>query len=177
MQTHRKLIYHVATTLDGFIALPDHSFGCFIQEGPAVEEFVAQLLEYGGVVMGRRTYDIGYKQGVTNPYPFLASYVVSRTLPKDVDDNVRVLGDDAIETIAKLKEQRGKPLWLCGGAELATSLFRARLVDEVIVKLNPVLLGEGIPVVAQLPSHVPLRLLSHKAYESGLVLLHYAVQS
>lgn len=175
MPAQRKLVYHVATTLDGFIALSDHSFGCFIQDGQAVEEFFAQLKEYGGVIMGRRTYDIGYKQGVTNPYAFLPTYVVSRTLPKDVDSNVEVVHENPIGRITSLKQQAGRPLWLCGGSELATQLFNAQLIDEVVIKLNPVLLGAGIPVVAALPKHVALTLRDSKRYDSGLVLLKYEV--
>ena len=76
----RALKYHVATSLDGFIARPEGSFDGFLQEGDFVTDYVDSWAGYDTVLMGRRTYDVGLKVGVTNPYPALRTYVVSRTL-------------------------------------------------------------------------------------------------
>ena len=70
----------------------------------------------------------------------------------------------------------GKDIYLCGGGTLASTLFDAGLIDEVLIKLNPVMLGTGKPLAPRLTQLVGLELLSTKAYSSGVVLLHYAVK-
>ncbi|WP_338863684.1 dihydrofolate reductase family protein [Myxococcus stipitatus] len=172
----RKLTYHVATTLDGFIARQDHTFDCFSNEGDHVTEYLATLRTYGAVVMGRKTYDIGLQFGVTDPYPYLETNVVSRSMKESPDPKVRLITDDVVGAVRTLKAQEGKDIYLAGGGELATQLFAAGLVDEVLIKLNPLLLGSGIPLVSRLGSHLNLELLSTKVYRTGVVLLQYSVK-
>ncbi|MCP3104377.1 dihydrofolate reductase family protein [Myxococcus sp. K15C18031901] len=171
----RKLTYHVATTLDGFIAREDDSFDCFSNVGDHVTDYLTMLRAYGAVVMGRRTYEIGLKFNVTDPYPFLDTYVVSRSLKEAPNPRVNLISGDVVGAVRALKAQEGKDIYLAGGGDLATQLLTAGLVDEVLIKLNPLVLGTGIPLVTRLPSHVPLELLSTKVYRTGVLLLQYAV--
>jgi dihydrofolate reductase len=171
----RKLVYHIAITADGFIARKDHSFDCFPMEGDHVTDYLASFAGYGAALMGRRTYELGLKVGVTDPYPTMETYVFSRTLKESPNPRVKVVAEDALGVIRKLKEQEGKPLYLCGGGEFAGMLLAEGLVDEVLLKLNPLLLGAGIQVAPGLPKHVNLTLLSTKVYRNGVLLLHYAV--
>lgn len=76
----------------------------------------------------------------------------------------------------ELKQESGKAIWLCGGGELAGVLFKADLIDRLIVKLNPVLFGTGIPLFAAVTRHAALDLTDHKVYPSGHVVLHYRVK-
>ena len=69
----QRLTYFVATSIDGNIARPDDSFDFFVGEGDHVTDYLAALKTFDSVVMGRRTYDIAAKAGVTNPYPWLTS--------------------------------------------------------------------------------------------------------
>ncbi|MDI1478717.1 dihydrofolate reductase family protein [Polyangium sp. y55x31] len=171
----RKLVYHVAITADGFIAREDHSFDCFLNEGPHVDDYLASWAGYGAVVMGRRTYDIGLKFGVTDPYPMMETYVFSRTLKESPNPRVKVIAEDAVGAIRKLKAEEGKPIYLAGGGDFAGMLIAEGVVDELLIKLNPLLLGAGIPLVSRLPAHVNLTLLSTKVYRNGVLLLQYAV--
>ncbi len=172
----RKLKYHVAITADGFIAREDDSFDCFSQEGDHVADYFASFAGYDTIVMGRRTYDIGLKVGVTDPYPNLETYVFSRTLKESPNPRVKVVAEDVASVIRQLKAQEGKSIYLCGGGILAGKLLGEGLVDEVILKLNPLLLGAGIPVVSSLLGPVNLELLSTKVYRNGVLLLQYAVR-
>jgi dihydrofolate reductase len=65
---------------------------------------------------------------------------------------------------------------MCGGANLATQLLRQDLIDELILKVNPVVLGWGIPLVTSLGKHVELALYDTKVYRSGVVRLSYHVK-
>ncbi|HEV2783210.1 MAG TPA: dihydrofolate reductase family protein [Actinophytocola sp.] len=171
----RQVKYHVASTVDGFIAHPDGSYDGFPMVGEHVDEFVTSLGSYDTVLMGTNTYEIGLKAGVTYPYPPLKHYVFSHSLD-DVDEpDVEMVRSDAAEFVRKLKAQPGKDIWLCGGATLAATLLDAKLIDELIIKLNPRLFGTGISLTAGTPGIITLDLLATKAYKTGVVLLTYRV--
>lgn len=126
--------------------------------------------------MGRRTYQVGLDMGVTNPYPHLKTYVFSRSLTESPDPAVTLVSGDPVPVVRALKKEQGKPIYLCGGGDLAGQLFAAGLVDEVVVKLNPLVLGTGVPFAAALPEPLRLELRDTRVYESGVVFLWYDVE-
>jgi len=142
----RKLAYYVATTVDGFIAHEDGSLDGFLMEGDHAKDFLESLQSFDTVLMGRATYDLGRRFGVTNPYPTMKQYVFSRTLHESPDPAVKLVSENVPGVVRELKTQLGKDIWLCGGANLASALFAEGLIDEVIVKTNPVLFGTGKPL-------------------------------
>jgi dihydrofolate reductase len=176
----RKLKYSVAASLDGFIAHEDDTYGAFMQErltkeGEHITDYLGTFASYAAVLMGRRTYEPALKQGVTNPYPTMETYVFSRTMKESPDPKVKLITEDAVGVVRRLKAQEGKDLYLCGGGDFAGMLLREGLVDEVLVKLNPLLLGSGIRLTSKLGQWVDLELLSTKVYKNGVLLLRYAV--
>jgi dihydrofolate reductase len=173
---NRKLIYHVAVTLDGFIADASGQFPLAQMEGEHVTEYVASLQQdYDTVLMGRRTYDLALSAGVVDPYPFLSTYVFSRTLPASTSERVNVIGDGLLDVARELKAKPGKDIYLCGGGQLASQLLDAGLVDEVWLKLNPLLYGNGLGLAPTLSQPRGLQLLDCKRYATGVVLLKYAL--
>jgi dihydrofolate reductase len=174
----RKLKYHVAITLDGFIAHDDHTADGFVGEGDHATEYFASLHnDYDIVIMGRKTYDFGLKLGVTNPYPWLEQYVFSRSLKESPDEQVKLVSENSVELLKTLKAETGKDIYLCGGGELATMLLEEKLIDEIIVKVNPVLFGSGIPLISKIPNWTNLELKSSKTYANGVLLLTYQVKN
>jgi dihydrofolate reductase len=171
----QKLIYHVAITVDGFLATRDDEVDAFLTEGGHIPDYLASLATYGSVLMGRRTYEFGLALGVTNPYPMLRTFVASKTLAESPDAAVTVIREDIVGTVRGWKAEEGKGIYLCGGGALAGSLFEADLIDEVIVKVNPVVLGDGIPFAAPLSAAHPLRLRSTKVHTAGVIVAHYDV--
>jgi dihydrofolate reductase len=173
----RELKYHVACSVDGFIAHTDHTVGGFVLEGDHVTDYLESLKnDFDVAVMGRRTYEFGFQFGVTDPYPWMKQYVFSRTMERSPDPNVELVSENIIGLVRELKQAAGKAIYLCGGAELAATLHAEGLIDAVILKLNPVLLGAGIPLFAGAIKQTDLELTGSKVYDTGVVLLQYRVK-
>ena len=169
----RTLKYYVACTADGFIAHADGSFDGFLWEGEHVADFLESYKLFDTVLMGRKTYDVGLREGKTNPYPMLRSYVFSRAMKASPDPNVTLISRNAVEVVRGLRNETGKDIWLCGGADLAATFWREGLIDELVLKVNPVLFGSGIPLFAGAIRQRALELVDSMVYRNGVVLLRY----
>lgn len=166
--------YYVATSVDGFIARADGSFDCFPIEGDHIAAYNADLAQFDAVLMGRKTYGVGLAFGVTNPYPSMKALVFSRSMETSPDPNVELVRTDPVERVRALRAEPGRGVYLCGGGELAAQLFGAGLIDELTVKVNPLVLGTGTPLFAG-PAEAKLELISHRVFDSGVVFLRYRV--
>lgn len=173
----RLVDYYVAVSLDGYIAEPDGSFARFPQDETFLPAFFERLQQhYDAVIMGRKTYEVGVREGVTNPYPWLDTYVFSASPPSARDDSITWVDAEATAFVRALKDTEGGNIWLCGGAHFAGSLLRAGLVDRITVKQNPVLFGAGVPLFAG-EAFQELTLQASTAYPGGTVVTSYAVNA
>ena len=77
--------------------------------------------------------------------------------------------------VRRLRERPGKDIWLMGGGEIIASFLDARAIDEFVMSVAPVFIGEGIPLLARRHRHVPLDLYSIDRFKDGVVQLHYRV--
>lgn len=172
----RQLVYDVATSLDGFICGPEEDISRFPYEGEHVDAYLERLKGYDSVVMGRRTYEFGYRFGM-NPgdkaYPHMSHHVFSRTLQLPQTSEIEVVREGWLERVDALKASDGGPIYLCGGGELAGYLLDHGRIDRLIVKLNPILLGEGVSLFGGASLAQPLRAVASERYASGVVLLTY----
>ncbi len=171
----RSLKYYIACTVDGFIAHTDSSVDGFSFAGEHVTDYIQSLDGFDTVLMGRKTYEFGLKFGVTNPYPTMDQYVISRTMETSPDENVTLVSENIIEFVKALKNAEGKDIYLCGGSELAKTLLTEHLIDEILLKVSPVLFGSGISLFAAGVHQTSLELVNTKAYSNGVALLHYQV--
>jgi dihydrofolate reductase len=185
----RELKYYIACTVDRFIAREDDSYDFFLMEGEHVADLLTTFPEtipahvrdqfgmtaenqcFDTVLMGRRTYEVGLKEGISNPYPQMKQYVVSRTLKDRPDPAIELVSSDPLAFVRKLKEQSGRDIWLCGGGNLSTLLFSE--INELILKVHPILLGSGIPLFSGVIQQTSLKLTHSKIYNNGFMLLHY----
>lgn len=171
----RPLIYYIASSVDGYIAESDGSFAKFPMDEEVVADFFASFAWFDDVVMGRKTYDVAFKQGVMDPYPMLKTHVYTRTITEQPAENVALVDGNVIDHVKSLKAQEGKPVWLCGGGNLAGQLLNAGQIDKLIVKLNPILLGSGIPMFSGAVKSARLTLTETKKYDCGISVQHYDV--
>lgn len=186
----KKLVYYVASTLDGYIAGPagqydfltattDH-FPYLFEEFPetipaparAHFKISAANKHFDTVIMGRGTYEPGLKEGLTNPYPQLRQIVFSKSLSPDTDPSVEFVSSDPLKKVQELKQEKGMDIWLGGGGKLAQQLLPE--IDELILKLTPVVIGEGIPLFSGHFQVKPFRLVSSKTFENGVMILQYS---
>lgn len=187
----RDIIYFIASSLDGFIARPDGSFEAFPFDATYGNELMARFPEtfpapyrqqvgnttenqlFDTVLMGRATYDVGAQLGLTSPYPTLDQHVISTSLGESPDPAVTVISDNIVEHIRELQNSPGKAIWLCGGGKLASLLLAHGMISRVMIKLNPVMFGSGIPLFAAGTTITNLRLTDQHTFTSGHVLLSY----
>ena len=160
----RELVYYIAVSLDGYIAAPDNSFDAFPLEGDHFDTILRDYTDtlpapalaalgllpdnsrFDTVLMGYNTYAIGLPVGLRDPYPHLEQHVFS-THPRDVPPNVNLHSGDPAGVVRELKARdSGSDIWLCGGGRLASALVGE--IDRIILKVNPVLFGSGIPLFA-----------------------------
>ena len=83
-------------TQDGFIAHKDGSFDGFAWDGEPVADFFASYDWFDIVLMGRKTYEVGLREGKTNPYPTMRQFVFSHTMKENPDDNVTLVSEEAV---------------------------------------------------------------------------------
>jgi dihydrofolate reductase len=172
----RRIRYQVATSLDGYIAGPKGEADWIITD-PEID-FHALFAQFDAALIGRRTFEAmarGKKKA--GAMPGMKTFVFSRTLRQSDYPKVTIVGDDIEQTVSALRAEPGKDIWLFGGGQLFRSLAEKGLVDTVEVAVVPVLLGGGIPLLPPPAGKVNLKLTGHKVYGTGIVFLHYAVES
>ena len=106
--------------------------------------------------------------------PGMKTIVFSRTLQQRDFPDVTIVAGKETETVAALRAEPGKDIWLFGGGLLFRSFLDSGLVDTVEVAVIPVLLGGGIPLLPAPATTTKLKLTGHKVYGSGIVLLEYS---
>lgn len=186
----RELTYYVAVSLDGRIAGPGDDFSAFPVEGDHIDMVVRDWRDtlpapalaalgltavndrFDAVVMGWGTYAAGFPHGVVDPYPHLDQVVATRRHRDHAfPDGVRPVADPLAE-VRRLKARDGAGVWLCGGGVLAATL--AEEVDRLVLKVNPVVLGEGPTLVAGSYAPRSFERTAVTAYDSGVVVTEYA---
>jgi dihydrofolate reductase len=173
MKNDRKIILYIAMSLDGYIAKPndDLSFLSIVEkegEDYGYNDFVATV---DTVLIGRKTYDWVTKQ-VEFPHADKTAYVITRT-PRPSIGNTFFYTGDIVELINKLKSEPGRNIFCDGGAEIVNELLKNNLIDELILSVIPVLVGEGTRLFKEGRPERALKLIAAKTFESGLVQLRY----
>lgn len=172
----RKIIVHIATSADGYIARPDGDFSWLNRpEWQGDYGMTRFYRKVDTVIMGRTTYELGLQLGQKG-YPGLHNYVFSsRPAATDVP-YVEYVNEDVASFASRLRDARGKHIWLVGGAQMIGSFLDAGQIDEFMIHVIPIFIGAGIPLLSPRHRDIPLRLLKARRYPDGVVRLHYRVK-
>ena len=166
----RKVVLFIACSLDGYIA--DTSGGVdwlFTDQDYGYTGFFAGV---DTVIMGRRTYEQVLSFG-EYPYKGTQGFVFSRTHKEEYNEYVTFISGDIVSFVEGLKKGAGKNIWLVGGSELIHSFMNHDLIDEFVISVHPIVLGDGIPLFR---APLQMRKLSFRhcrAFDTGLVQLTY----
>ena len=171
----RLVTFGVANSLDNFIARADGAVDWLVWDNEVAAITKEFWKTIDTVVMGRKTYEVAARSG-SGAYPGAKNYVFSRTLKQPRSKQVEVISQDAAEFVSQLKKEPGKGICVMGGGELARSLFQARLIDQLGLNIQPVLLGSGIPLFYEMDEQLDLELLEHKRLQNGGVFVFYRVK-
>ena len=177
MTKRRKIIVHIATSADGFIARRDGSLD-WLTSRPAPKGFYGLptfARSIDAKIVGRKTFDLSVQLGAR----FTADdvhYVFSRRpAPPSVPPGVEFVTESIGAFVERLRERAGKNIWMMGGGEIIAAFLDAGAIDEFVISVVPTFIGEGIPLVAPNHRDVPLHLRSAKSFPDGVVQLHYDV--
>jgi dihydrofolate reductase len=175
----RRVIVHIGTSADGYIARPDGDLE-WLTSRPAPQGFYgmnAFMKSIDTKVLGRRTYEMSLRMGAK--FDAKKPHIVfsRHPPPAEVPLGVQFVNDAIGPFVRRLREQPGKDIWLMGGGEIIASFLDEQAIDEFVISVAPVFIGEGIPLIARRHRHVPLELLSSERFEDGVVQLHYRVQN
>ncbi|MBO9584472.1 MAG: dihydrofolate reductase [Flavobacterium sp.] len=172
----RKISLFIAMSLDGYIAKPndDLSFLKLVEkegEDYGYAEFTADV---DTIIIGRKTYDYVLKEIGPSHYDNGQRdvYVITRTERPQIGRTTFYTGS-LTELIDRLKSEKGKNVYCDGGAEVINELLKNSLIDEFIISIIPVLLGNGTKLFKDERPEQILEFISAKTFETGLAQLRY----
>jgi dihydrofolate reductase len=192
----RKVIVNEFMSLDGVAQAPgaedeDTSGGFrhggwhmrYMEDETAMKRVLAGIVEAGGFLLGRRTYDIfaAYwpnapeeEQVIAEPLNTKPKFVASRTQTELEWQNSTVLEGELAQAVAALKQEDGGDLHVIGSTELVQSLIEHGLVDELRLMIDPVIVGGGKRIWRDDGALRPLRLVDSETTPSGAIFATYA---
>ena len=171
---NRKIILYIAASLDGYIAKPndDLSFLSLVEQKGEDYGYADFIQSIDTVIIGRKTYDWIMKQVPEYVHADKKTFVVTRTAKPSIN-NTHFYTGSLKELITSLKQEQGKDIFIDGGAEVVHELLKEHLIDEFIISIIPVLVGDGTRLFKDGRPEQVLQLASTKQFDKGLVQLHY----
>ena len=166
---NRNLKLYIAASMDGYIAGPNGEIDWLEEAGSNLDygyhDFYSSI---DTTVMGSSTYKLTLTVSEF-PYADKVNYVFTRSAPPPDTANVRFVSGDIVSFVESLKSLPGKDIWLVGGGQINTVMLDAGLIDEIILTIFPLVLGDGIPLFAPGANLTRFRTTSCESYETGLV--------
>lgn len=176
MNNNRQVMLFIAMSLDGYIAKPndDLSFLSIVKkegEDYGYAEFTANI---DTLIVGRKTYDYVLREIGATHYDNGQRdlYVISRVERPSVGRTKFYTGN-LTELVQRLKSENGKNIYCDGGAEVINELLKNDLIDEMIISVIPILVGNGTRLFKDGRPEQKLKLVNVKTFDTGLTQLHY----
>jgi dihydrofolate reductase len=176
------------TSLDGFVAGLNGEMD-WIKVDDEMFDFVATMTDKADTALyGRVTYDMmqsywptaGEQPNASKHdkehsawYNKVSKIVLSKTISEKGLDNTTVISDQLADNINKIKKQDGKNILIFGSPRASQSLLNQGLIDEFWLFVNPIILGQGMPLFKEVTESTKLKLAESKTFACGVIALHY----
>ncbi|GGD53402.1 dihydrofolate reductase family protein [Muriicola marianensis] len=174
-----KVTLHMVCSIDGFIAKKDMDVSWMdpkthYPDGIELsEEYIADFLQtVDCYIMGSRTYEHTLEVGW--PYGDKPVYVFTKRKLHSQKESVEFLNGSLEELTNSIKRTHNN-IWMVGGSALTRELLRLNLVDNIVITIAPVILGEGIPFFDNIGREISMELMDHMVFKNGMVELNYRV--
>ena len=184
----RNLIFFMHITLDGFVAGTNGELD-WAKVDEELFDFVATMTANAdGALYGRITYQLMesyWPTAAEQPnaskhdrehaawYNKVSKVVLSTTLNETELINTKVFKENISDSINELKQQEGKNILIFGSPTASLSLLNLGLIDELWLFVNPIILGEGMPLFKKVNEKIILELVETKTFSCGVIALHY----
>lgn len=176
------------TSLDGFVAGPNGEMN-WIKVDEEMFDFVGTMTDQSDTALyGRVTYEMmqGYWPTAGDEpnaskhdkehsawYNKVSKVVLSRTITAEGLENTTVISDQLANNINKVKNREGKNILIFGSPRASQSLLKEGLIDEFWLFVNPIIIGQGMPLFKDVTDTIKLKLVESKTFTSGVIALHY----
>ena len=174
----RKIILNLAISLDGYISDEDGGFDWLKGDGDKTHDtketfdFPSFISTVDILFMGRETWEICTPETL-EMFKGKKIYVATHKELENKPDNVAVISGDIVQKISELRKEDGKDIWLFGGAVVADQFIKADLIDEYIIAVHPLILGNGRPLFLKDNPTIKLHFEEFTSQE-GVVILKYS---
>ena len=184
----RRLVLFMHVSLDGFVAGPNGEMD-WIKVDDEMFEFAGRRTnESDTALYGRVTYQMmeGYwptaadqpnatKHDIEHStwYNKVDKVILSKTMEGQQLPNTVIISDNIEHRVKALKQQAGKEIIIFGSPSASHTLMQYGLIDEFWLFVNPILLGQGIPLFKNIQQTTELKLVTTATFDSGVVCLHY----
>ena len=184
----RKLVSFMHVSLDGFVAGPKGEMDWIIVDEEIFDYAGYRTNESDTALYGRITYEMmdGYwptaadqpnasKHDIEHSswYKRVDKVILSRSMKDKKLPNTKIVSDNISGEIEKLKQAGGAEIIIFGSPSASHSLMKENLIDEFWIFVNPILLGQGIPLFKDVKERVKLKLIKSHSFSCGVVCLHY----
>lgn len=187
----RKLFLFMMVSLDGYIEGEDHDLSWHNVDEEFNDFAIPQTESVGTLLFGRRTYELmrdfwpTEEARTTDPVvanlmnttpKIVFSHTLERVEETEYWRNIRLVKDNVVEEVKKLKSEGGKDVAVYGSNNLCITLLEEGLLDELRIMVNPIVIGKGTPLFAGIKEKVSLQLTTSRNFKNGNVLLTYSVK-
>jgi len=186
----RKIISFMHISLDGFVAGPNGEMNWIKVDEEIFDHIGKRIGEGDSALYGRVTYQMmeGYwptagdepdasKHDIEHSkwYKGIHKVVLSKTMKGADLKNTTIISDNLPDRINEIKQRAGNEILLFGSPTATHSLIQLNLIDGYWLFVNPIVLGQGIPLFADIKDKIKLKLLTTRQFTSGVTELNYIV--
>jgi dihydrofolate reductase len=187
----RKIISFMHISLDGFVAGPNGEMNWIKVDEEIFDHVGKRISESDTALYGRVTYEMmqsywptagdepdASKHDIEHSkwYKEANKIVLSKTLNAEGLTNTQIISDNIADSINEIKQQQGPDILLFGSPTATHSLIQLNLIDGYWLFVNPIILGQGISLFADIKDKIKLKILSAKQFTSGVTAMDYIVE-